>query len=79
MGSSKTHIKDIQLKSKQTHEKVAGEIKIARSTYTSIINGHRMPSYGVACRIADYFKISLDDIKFGPIVTNSNNGDRKIS
>jgi len=68
----RVHIKELQKMNKKTHNEVAISIGVARSTYTNIINGHKMPSYKVATKLANYFKVPLDSIIFGPIVTISN-------
>lgn len=39
---------------------LAQEIKCDRSTITRYLSGNKMPTIDLCCRIADYFKCSLD-------------------
>lgn len=47
-----------------TQAKAADAMGISRSYYNEIENGERVPSYKMARRIADFFKVRMDDIVF---------------
>lgn len=51
-----------KLRGSRSQQQVATAIGITKSHYGFIENGERIPSLPVALRLADYFKVSLEEI-----------------
>jgi len=45
-----------------TQDQLAGEVKVSRQTIHSIERGKKTPSVELAIRIAQFFKVSVEDI-----------------
>ncbi|MEW6183861.1 MAG: helix-turn-helix domain-containing protein [Bacillota bacterium] len=70
-------LKELHEKAKRTHADIAKEVGISRPFYTQILAGKERPSLPVARRIAQVFRVSLDEIIFGVEVDNINQGGEK--
>ncbi|SDL19252.1 helix-turn-helix transcriptional regulator [Natronincola ferrireducens] len=61
---SKMTLKELRKKKKETQEMTAKGIGINRAVYSHYENGIRTPNVIVAKRIAEYFKVKIEDIFF---------------
>lgn len=53
---------DLREKRKLTHDDIAKAIGISRSHYGLIENGNRNPSFEVAQRLSDFFKVPIKEL-----------------
>ncbi len=51
---------------------------ISRSYYNEIENGERVPSYRMACRLASFFGVRMDEIKFPAYESARSEPDRGV-
>ena len=53
-------LKELRKQAHKTQEEIAKAINTARVTYTRYENGLSEPSIDTLCRLADYYRVSLD-------------------
>lgn len=51
-----------QLRGHLTQQQVASQVGITQEHYSYMENNKRLPSLVVAIRLADYFRVALDDL-----------------
>lgn len=73
------HQRLVELRGKKTHEQIAAEIGMERSTYTHIENGTGRPSFRMALRIARFYGLNVEKL-FGDLyVVNPHSEDDRSS
>ncbi len=60
MNTFGTRLKDLRKERDLTQENIAGYLGMSRSTIQGYEGENKEPSYGMLCRIADYFGVSTD-------------------
>lgn len=58
-------LKALRRHSQMTQEELSRQLHIARQTYSYYESGARVPDMEKACRIADFFHITLDQLVYG--------------
>ncbi len=58
----KNHLEEIRKASKISQEELAKALKVSRQTIGSLENGRYNPSITLAFKIANYFKMPIEDI-----------------
>lgn len=56
----KNRIRQLRIENGINQSEFAKKMKVANSTMCNYENGTREPDYEIACKMADYFKVSLD-------------------
>jgi putative transcriptional regulator len=57
-------LKELRTKKNKTQEQISNAIGINRAVYSHYENGLRIPKVDVACKIAVYFNVKVEDIIF---------------
>lgn len=64
-----------QLRGARTQAEIAHAVNVGVTSITNYESGFRTPRDEIKLRLAKYFGVSVDDIFFHPIITDSNKID----
>lgn len=59
----RTWLRDIRIKLNLTQKVIAEELKITRTYYSNIENGHKNPSLSLAIKISNFLNFDLENFK----------------